>query len=198
MTTTQNPTGPLTVPARGLPKGDVIRMGTIDTVTIPEGKDYVSIRFVSRIGEHGTAFPLNLEVTVLSRCPLPFLLPAANLAIGDTIRTDSVTGVIRSITRCVPGVLTFAFVGDSRTFTCKPGELVERTGHAPVEVLNDVVTALTHLVEEWDARTQRLDTFLRRAQTDGDDLGCERFSSAAEARQSCAAEVRAILDRLQP
>jgi hypothetical protein len=128
--------------------------------------------------------------------PLPFLLPAANLAIGDTIRTDSVTGVIRSITRYVPDVHTFAFVGDSRTFTCKPGELVERTGHTPVEVLNDVVTALTELAEEWDlivASHRRIAGEKGEYDTDGHAL-----LSQADERVQCVTAVRAILARLQP
>jgi hypothetical protein len=70
MTTTENPATPLTVPARELRKGDVISMGTIESakpVAREHGDGYMSIKFETKIGEHGTAFPLDLEVTVLSR-----------------------------------------------------------------------------------------------------------------------------------
>jgi hypothetical protein len=70
MTTTDNPVTPLRIPARELRKGDVISMGTIDTaepIAREHGDGYMSIKFETEIGEHGTAFPLNLEVTVLSR-----------------------------------------------------------------------------------------------------------------------------------
>jgi hypothetical protein len=70
MTTTENPTAPLPVPARELRKGDVISMGTIksaEPIAREHGDGYMSIEFETKIGLHGTAFPLDLEVTVLSR-----------------------------------------------------------------------------------------------------------------------------------
>jgi hypothetical protein len=126
--------------------------------------------------------------------PLPFLLPAANLAIGDTIRADSATGMIRSITRCVPEVLTFAFIGRPQTFTCKPGALVERVHNAPVEVLNDVVTALTELFEQWNQTADRL---LDASDPESSPLLAADMLAESRTRRECSAGIHAILARLQ-
>lgn len=196
MTTTDTPAGAVRIPARELRKGDVISMGKIESATPggDPGREYIAIRFESRIGIHGTAFPLDLEVVVFSRAALPFLLPAANLAVGDTIRTDSVRGMIRSITRCVPDVLTFEFIGNTRTYTCKPGALVERMHNAPVEVLNDLVTELRGLFEQWNQVADRL---LDAADPETSALLAADMLADSRTRRECAAEVRALLARLQ-
>jgi hypothetical protein len=124
--------------------------------------------------------------TTETSAALPFLLPAANLVIGDTIRMDGVTGMIRAISRYVPCVLTFSFVGTSQSVTCKPDALVERIHNAPVEVLNDVVTALTTAVDKWQGRA--------------DELGGRENRVArlrGEVYETCVKDVRAILARLQ-
>lgn len=68
--------------ARDLRKGDTIRMGVIDTVTPHE--TYVGIRFESKYGEHGTAFPPDLLVTVLSRAEAEVDVVAELTALADT------------------------------------------------------------------------------------------------------------------
>ena len=80
MTTTDQPNATVRIAARELRKGDVIGMGTIKTATPvvrQDGTGYVSIRFETRIGEHGTAFPLDLHVTVFSRAVPPITLADA-------------------------------------------------------------------------------------------------------------------------
>jgi hypothetical protein len=127
---------------------------------------------------------------------LPFLLPAANLVVGDTARLCDVhSGVIRSITRCVPDVLTFAFVGDPQTCSCKPGTLVERIYHAPVEVLNDVVTELTELFEQWN---QTADKLLDASDPESSPLLAADMLAESRTRRECSAGIHAILARLQP
>jgi hypothetical protein len=116
--------------------------------------------------------------------PLPFLLPAANLAVGDTVRTPDFRGMIRSVVGAGLGKVKLSFVGTIRTYTCRDHMLLEVTDRYPVEVLNGVVTALTRLAEGWDAQ-QAL-----RFQS-------SIAASRAEAYGICAAEVRAILARLQ-
>jgi hypothetical protein len=77
MTTTENPAERLYIPARDLRPGDVITMGTIKTttpVTNEDGTGYMSIRFETRIGEHGTAFSFDLPVWVQSRATSPTTL----------------------------------------------------------------------------------------------------------------------------
>lgn len=59
---------PFQVPARELAVDDVISMGKISHVDLKD--TYVALRFYATYGEHGTAFPLDLEVTVLSRRPV--------------------------------------------------------------------------------------------------------------------------------
>ena len=54
--------------------------------------------------------------------------------------------------------------------------------------------AVEQLADQWQGRLQRLDTLLRRAQNDQDDLACERFSAAAEVRHACVAELRTLVD----
>jgi hypothetical protein len=139
MTTTENPAGRLYIPARDLRPGDVITMGTIKTatpVTNEDGTGYMSIRFETRIGEHGTAFSFDLPVWVQSRT-------------------------------------------------------------VPPATLNDVVTALTELTDQWEQTAVRLDKTRERAFQDGNDIITERADAGVTWLKGCTAEVRAILARLQ-
>jgi hypothetical protein len=94
MTTTENPAGRLYIPARDLRPGDVITMGTIKTatpVTNEDGTGYMSIRFETRIGEHGTAFSFDLPVWVQSRTVPPATLNDVVTALTEL--ADQWTGV---------------------------------------------------------------------------------------------------------
>jgi hypothetical protein len=130
--------------------------------------------------------------------PLPFLLPAANLAVGDTVRTPDFRGMIRSVVGAGLGKVKLSFVGTIRTYTCRDHMLLEVTDRYPVEVLNDVVTALTELADGWEREAVRRAELASAHELAGrtDVVGWNGWQASQLA--TCATEVRAILDRLQP
>lgn len=111
---------------------------------------------------------------------LPFLLPAANLTVGDTLYS----GAVIDARETAPGGTIHVTLTDGTALEpLDPGELVEVTRRRNrVDALNDVVTTLGELVETWDARGA---VWARRTGPESDMYGI------------CAAEVRAILARLQ-
>jgi hypothetical protein len=195
MTTTENPAVPPSIPARELRKGDVISMGTIDTATIPEGKDYVSIRFESKIGEHGTAFPPDLEVTVFSRATVedpaldftsPMLMCARGLKPGMAVIQQSTNTalVVQAVTAGTPGYTVISYQGaPDVTVPDLEGFEVTRLSAMAVyhasQAQRHVVTALIELAEAWDGR--------------------EAFGEGSGARTYgiCSTELRVVLARLQ-
>jgi hypothetical protein len=113
---------------------------------------------------------------------LPFLLPAANLAVGDTLYS----GAVIDARETAPGGKVHITLMDGTVLEpMDPDELVEVTNRRPTAaVLNDVVTALTELADGWDGREA---SRIRNGDVDG----------RADTYGICAAEVRAILARLQ-
>jgi hypothetical protein len=106
--------------------------------------------------------------------PLPFLLPAANLALNDVIPG----GTIALLRAGRHGVNVEFADGTSKVF--RPDELIEVTRRSPAAALNDVVTALTELAEAWDLREKF-----------GEGTGDRTYGI-------CSTELRATLARLQP
>lgn len=218
-TTTQNPATPLTVPARELRKGDVISMGTIESATPVVqggGRSYVSIRFETRIGIHGTAFPLDLEVTVISRTSSgddpaldftsPLVLSARGLKPGmAVIQNDTRTvRVVQAVSPGLPGQDTVISYQGAPDVSVPGGEpmLVTRLSamavyHARQEQ-RETVTALTETVELWTKTAVYAADQAVSANNDGAYQRSFELKIQAGQLERCAAEVRDILDRLRP
>jgi hypothetical protein len=129
--------------------------------------------------------------------PLPFLLPAANLAVGDTVRdTDVPDWTIAGITTTREGDVAVRWADGGRGWFAA-GHLVQVMSRQPVAVLNDLVTALTELTDEWQQTAVRLDKTRENAAQDGNVRVTERADAGVAWLKGCTAEVRAILDRLQ-
>jgi hypothetical protein len=122
---------------------------------------------------------------------LPFLLPAANLAIGNTIPG----GTIFLLRDGRHGVNVEFADGTSKVF--QPDELVEVTRRSPAAALNDVVTALTGLFEQWHHTADTLLNASDASDLDTSPLLAADMLTEARTRRECAAGVYAILARLQ-
>lgn len=153
MTTTQTPAVPFQVPARELAVDDVISMGKISHVDLKD--TYVALRFHAKCGEHGTAFPLDLMVTVLSRRtdPIdpaadpaqdyssPLLMTASALKPGMAlINRDGRTASVVYQATVMGSVVKVDFVGDPA---------VELDQWASVEVTRLSAMAVYHARSEW-------------------------------------------------
>jgi hypothetical protein len=127
--------------------------------------------------------------------PLPFLLPAANLAVGDTLYS----GAVIDARETAPGGKVHVTLMDGTVLEpMDPDELVEVTNRRPAAaVLNDVVTALTDLADLWEQTIQSLDQTKDRARQACNEITAERADAGSTWLKGCAAEVRVILARLQ-
>jgi hypothetical protein len=122
----------------------------------------------------------------------PLTVRADHLAVGDHIYIGS-PRAITSVERPSDDIVRVQF--EPGTYTAfSILTYVTVLTRRPIPALNDVVTALTELAETWE-----------RESVEGRDYIASRYLSVKqEARtaagidqlQSCAAEVRAILDRL--
>lgn len=163
MTTAHTTTGPVKIPARELRKGDKISMGVIDTVTPHE--TYVSIRFESKIGIHGTAFPLDLEVTVISRAPdpapdltTPMLMAARGLKPGhgviDELDGTTVHTVLSVVTEGTQTTVEFVggvkhLVSDIESY--RVTRLSAMAVYHARQSEQAMVAELTALADTWDS-----------------------------------------------
>jgi len=125
---------------------------------------------------------------------LPFLIPAANLAVGDTVRdTDVPDWTIAGITTTREGDVAVRWADGGRGWFAA-GHLVQVVRRQPVAVLNDLVTALTGLTDQW---TGVAAADVRDANPDESPLLAADLLAEARVLRQCSVEVRAILDRLQ-
>jgi hypothetical protein len=124
--------------------------------------------------------------------PLPFMLPAANLIVGDTIFQSSTIASI-DIT---PDTVHVEFTDKCKT-AFYPDTLVQVTRRSPAAALNDVVTALTGLFEQWHHTADTLLNASDASDLDTSPLLAADMLTEARTRRECAAGVYAILARLQ-
>lgn len=131
---------------------------------------------------------------------LPLTLPAAALAVGDTIYSADGTVLGGTIAELATpdGEIELLYTDGTRgrfTRDC----LVTVTSRRPIPALNDLTTSLTALVEQWermaDTRQQALKNRVEHSVTNGGHYGARVYAEERQLR-ACAAEVREILDRL--
>ncbi len=130
-------------------------------------------------------------MTTTHTTPLPFLLPAANLAAGDTLYS----GAVIDARETAPGGKIHVTLLDGTVLEpLDPDELVQVQPRRPIQVLRDMAAAFTDLASEWVLQAAALRGEAGRL--DDFDPAGKIARKRADTYHENAKQVRALLARL--